>query len=217
LTGGATGAVAGAALYPVASGVGAFARTWRNRAAARRAAADLGVSPAATRRLGRAVTDDRLTPAQAAQRSGELGPEGMVLDLSPQLAQQAETIATISGRGQAVVLDAVRNRSAGATQRITDTLDQTIGPAQGRVATAEQIEQAYRGAARRPRGWRSHITEGAKRHVRAAEPAPRVLVPAGPPSPAKAATLRQSRPSPLPGSATCRRSGRDRQARHGNQ
>jgi hypothetical protein len=145
--GAGTGAALGAVGYPIAAGAGRLIGALGTNAGNNAVADALGVSRGAANRLARAATDDRLTAPQVATRSAELGPEGMIMDLSPQLTQQAEALATIPGRSQAVVLDAARNRSAGASGRITNTLDQTIGLAQGRTATAEMIEAQYRGAA----------------------------------------------------------------------
>lgn len=68
---------------------------------------------------------DATTPAQLAQ----LGPDGMLLDLGPNMRHTAAGIASLPGEGKNIVRGAIEARDAGANQRIRGALDQELGPA----------------------------------------------------------------------------------------
>jgi hypothetical protein len=81
----------------------------------------------ATTKVERAIADDALTPQAMQARLAELGPEGMLADVGPNLRSQAEAIASTPGPGQRVVLDAVQGRTQGAPGRITNDLNAAMG------------------------------------------------------------------------------------------
>jgi hypothetical protein len=58
----------------------------------------------------------------------ELGPEGMLADLGPNLTRQASTLASMPGRAQGVVRDRLTTRAAGANERVRNALDNELGP-----------------------------------------------------------------------------------------
>jgi hypothetical protein len=61
-------------------------------------------------------------------RMADLGPEGMLADLGPNLTRQASTLASLPGRAQGIVRGRLTERAAGANQRVRDTLDNELGP-----------------------------------------------------------------------------------------
>jgi hypothetical protein len=91
------------------------------------------VTRGAVARVGQDVRNDAVTPASAAARMADLGPEGMMLDAGRQLQGRAEAIATQPGAGQNTVLNAVEGRTGNfgdaTAARIKDTLDTHMGAA----------------------------------------------------------------------------------------
>lgn len=77
-----------------------------------------------TEALERDVVDDPVARLQ------DLGPEAMPMDLGANLRGQAGALASTPGRGQEIVRTAIRDRNAGANQRIRSEVDATLGPAQ---------------------------------------------------------------------------------------
>jgi hypothetical protein len=136
-TGGAIGALVGAAAPPVARGLGNAANAVANWA--KPLPQDVAqFSKPAINRVSRAVGDDDLLNSYARQAQ-ELGPEGMLADMGPNLRGQASAIATQPGAGQRMIVDAMENRADGARQRITQDLDATLGPARNRVQMEENV------------------------------------------------------------------------------
>lgn len=81
--------------------------------------------------LGRDAVDD------VAARMGAMGPDAMPMDLGPNLQRQAGALAATPGRNQEIVRSAIGARDAGANQRITSALDDTLG----RAPVISQIER----------------------------------------------------------------------------
>jgi len=79
------------------------------------------------RNLASSLGADGLDASGAQARLTELGPEGMVADLGPNLRQDLGAVASMPGRGQAVARDALESRAAGAGQRIRSDADATLG------------------------------------------------------------------------------------------
>jgi hypothetical protein len=77
----------------------------------------------------KAMQADGLSPSVINQRLAAMGDEAMPMDLGPNLRQMAGTIAAEPGPGQQIIRSAVGARDAGASQRITSMLDDTLGPA----------------------------------------------------------------------------------------
>lgn len=145
--GAALGAAAGAVAYPVSAGINAAVRSALDYGATAGGAQALGSSRGAVERLTRAMRDDAVTPQAVSQRAAELGPDGMVLDLSPNATGLAQGVSRIPGGGQTTIRNAIDQRAAGAGGRITQSVDTNVGPAASRVQTAADIDTAYRNAA----------------------------------------------------------------------
>lgn len=120
-SGAGLGALAGGAAPPIGRAAGALFESLANRAT------QPTFAGTATPKVARAMADDAVTPQALQTRLGELGPEGMLADVSPNLRSQAEAIAATPGPGQRVVLDAVHGRTQGAPARITTDLDTAMG------------------------------------------------------------------------------------------
>jgi hypothetical protein len=138
MSGAAVGAVVGAPIPAIAAGV----RNGVNAIANAARSVPAGVQPfgrGAVSRVSRAVGDDQLTAANYAARSRELGPEGMLADMGPNLENQAGAIASQPGQGQRIVLDALRNRRDGAAGRIEGDVNAALGPARNLVQLEENV------------------------------------------------------------------------------
>jgi hypothetical protein len=126
-TGGALGAGVGGGVPVVARAIGSGIQALANRTAdATRAP---GASNAATDEVLGALRADRIDPAAIPAEAAALGPEGMLLDLGPNMRELAGSVVSLPGEGRATVVDALTARRAGATQRIAQDLDQNFGPA----------------------------------------------------------------------------------------
>jgi hypothetical protein len=139
------GAIAPAAV-PLAHGVAHGVTSLANRFTPRPAAVR-GYERGAVDRVARAVTDDELAP-QYAQRVSELGPEGMLADMGPNLQAQTSAIANSPGGGMTRVTRALQDRREGAAGRIRSDVDQALGPAANIPETIHATQQHYRQVAR---------------------------------------------------------------------
>lgn len=111
------GGTVGAAAPVVGRGVGAVWRALTGRA-----------TPAA-RIVARGIRDDVGDTAGAQRGLDELGPDAMVADLGTNLQRQAGAVASVPGRGQTIVTEALRNRQRGTNARILGDTDAAIGAA----------------------------------------------------------------------------------------
>ena len=135
------GAMAPAAV-PIAHGVSSGITSLANRMTPRPAALQ-GYERGAIDRVARAVTDDELAPHYA-QRVSELGPEGMLADMGPNLQAQTSAIANTPGGGMTRVTRALQDRRDGAADRIRTDVDQALGPAANIPETIHATQQHYR-------------------------------------------------------------------------
>jgi hypothetical protein len=158
--GAGAGALAPVAGHVIGKGVRAATDAVRTSRAARAA----GTSPYALDRLGRAVTRDGLDPAMVQARLQELGPEGLIADLGPNLQGQAAALANMPGRANSVVRDALNTRHAGANGRLSSAIDDTLG----RNVIPSQVDDALR-SGQEVVGWRY---EEVFRNARAADTQP---------------------------------------------
>lgn len=98
-------------------------------------------------RVARAVRDDRV-PGRYDELSTQLGPEGMIADMGPNLQRQAGNLTTQPGRAQERVITALNDRNDMAADRIRGDLDQAFGPQQNVIALERQRTNAANTAAR---------------------------------------------------------------------
>jgi len=137
--GAALGGAIGAAGPAVAAGVGkAVGAVWDGSkklvagapARAQQSADDL---------LETALKRDGMTPQQATAKLKELGDNALPADLAPNLAQQAEGLATMQGPAQKTVRDTLRARTAGASERVTKAADKALGEPVDAISVADDI------------------------------------------------------------------------------
>lgn len=93
--------------------------------------------------LLRSTTDDALAPRYV-QQAADLGPEGMLADMGPNLRGQASAIANQPGPGQQSVVNALTTRRDGAAGRISSDVDNALGPAANIPETVHATQQYYR-------------------------------------------------------------------------
>jgi len=152
MTGGlgmAAGAVGGAAIPVIAEGAGRAVNALRSPAPTPPPLRQY--HPGAVRRVQRAFNDDfdATRPGLSASRryhvrSGNLGNEGMLADMGPNMQNQAGAIASMPGAGQARMTETLRNRARGSQGRINADVDAALGPRQNLVAAEEAATTAAR-------------------------------------------------------------------------
>lgn len=137
----------GAVAAPVAHGVGNAVGAVRNRmmAVPQQLA---GRHRSAVDRVVDAADMDGLTPTMAGNNARLLGPEGMLADVGENLTTVTEGLAQQPGPARDVINTALNTRAAGAGARITDALDQNIGPPVNVPATIADMRQQANQAAR---------------------------------------------------------------------
>lgn len=130
----------GAVAAPVAHGIGNAVGAVRNRMM------ELpqqlaGRSRSAVNRVIDAADMDGLTPGMAGQNARLLGREGMLADAGENLTTVTEGLAQQPGPARDTINRALQGRAAGAPQRITQALDDNIGPPVNVPASVDQMRQ----------------------------------------------------------------------------
>lgn len=75
------------------------------------------------------------------QKAQQLGPQGMLADITPQLRTDAARIARNRGDGGEMIIDALQRRKAGAMSRINAAMDDTLGAPANVPESVENIRQ----------------------------------------------------------------------------
>lgn len=102
-----------------------------------------GYNPSASvSKVAQSLDNAGIDPAAIAQRLDDLGPDAMLLDLSPNLTTQGGAIAASPGRGQTTLREAVTSRQQGANARIQGDVDAALGPAISPRAFGQGIDDA---------------------------------------------------------------------------
>ena len=143
LWGAGSGAVVGAGLPAVASGVGAGARWVMNSEPLPEVLRPF--SRGAVNRVSRAFGDDAAAGFNYADEVTRMLPEQMPLDLSGMnVRTQVEGIASQPGLGGARIARSLNERSAGAADRIRTVTDNALGTTAGRRAERDTLLEARR-------------------------------------------------------------------------
>lgn len=166
MTGGlglAAGVVGGGAIPIAAEGVGRAVNAVRSAAPTPQALRSY--HPGAVKRVQRSFNDDldtasgmsrEATPVNGwtlqspgadrryAVRAGNLGDEGMLADMGPNMQNQAGAIASMPGAGQTKISGILRSRADGSQGRINQSVDAALGPRRNLVAAEEVTIQAAR-------------------------------------------------------------------------
>src|SRR5262245_36237872 len=142
----ATGAMVGGGLGTVAP-LGGAAVTAGTRALGQRFTpipqALQGFERGAVNKVARAAADD-LATADAARR---IAPAGMLVDLGPNLRLQGEALATQPGANARIMQQPLQQRFDTAGERISQGVDQTLGPQQNFRETMTRAVADRRAAA----------------------------------------------------------------------
>lgn len=99
--------------------------------------------------LSQAAQMDGITPQSGAARLSELGPEGVLADLGPNMSMQARGAYTRPGEAQTIIRDSLVTRGNNAGQRIEGAVNQSLGNQTNVLQTADDIVTA-RSAASKP-------------------------------------------------------------------
>ncbi|MCA0000964.1 MULTISPECIES: hypothetical protein [unclassified Mesorhizobium] len=97
----------------------------------------LGLDKRAVSVLAKAAKDDAIDPAALP----DLGANGMMMDLGPNMRHTAGAIAATPSEGKQIVRGAIGSRDAEANWRIRSTLDDTLGSAPTPSRVAERIDR----------------------------------------------------------------------------
>jgi hypothetical protein len=96
------------------------------------------------KRMPKLVADEleraNIAPAAMQSQLDNLGPAGVVGDLSPRLQARVGAVATTPGPGQDIIVDQMRARQAGANARIKAGVEETFGPDPVPSRVAAQID-----------------------------------------------------------------------------
>lgn len=145
--GAAMGAGLGAAIAPVARGVGNAFNYVKNRSVPQS-----GPLAGMERRAISSTIDDMqssgIDPATYAQKSRELGPNGMLLDMGEDATLTANALANTNGPQMPIVRRALQERQAGAPQRVKDLANSTLGTPRDIPAYLEAQSKGYQQAAK---------------------------------------------------------------------
>lgn len=129
-----SGAAWGGALGLLGPGVGQAVGAGTKAIASR-----FGGGSAAEKAFGRAAGADAVTA---------MDPNLMPMDMGPNLQRQAGALAATPGKGQEIVRSAIKERGVGAGDRVTSTLNETIGQPVDTIAMADDIIKNARSAAK---------------------------------------------------------------------
>ncbi len=121
--GGGTGVVGPAA----GKVVGAGARALVDRLKLGKVAKAAGTRASTVAKLAKAIMGDGMDETAMRARLGDLGPQGMIADLGPNLQGQAGALASMPGRAQEIMRSALDTRNTGANARIGAAVDDSMG------------------------------------------------------------------------------------------
>mgnify|MGYP007100050695 CR=1 FL=1 len=136
----AFGGVGGAAGPPVGALLGAGANKLVNAVQYIMPTQVNGVSRPAANLMGQIIAADE--PAAVQASLARLGPQAMLMDAGPSMTNVGGGLATKPGEPQSVVMNALRQRAAGANSRLADDLNASIGTA----PVPSQVEGGIRAA-----------------------------------------------------------------------
>ncbi|KAB0678050.1 hypothetical protein [Aureimonas leprariae] len=164
---GGIGAAVGGAVPLAGAAVGAGVRAYGTSRAAREILPSVGIGRRTADQLGRELERDALTPEAARAEAQRLGPNAMLLDAGDNLSGGAEAVANAPGAGNRTIRDRLRERAAGASQRITDAADEALGPQANMAETVDDLiarrtaeaGPAYRDALGTPIEWNDRLQQ----------------------------------------------------------
>lgn len=99
--------------------------------------------------LAKALARQGMTAEDATRKLSHMGADAVPADLGPAFREQAEALASMPGKAQITVRNALDQRAAGAGQRITKAANKALGQNVDTIALADDIV-AKRSAAAKP-------------------------------------------------------------------
>lgn len=163
--GGGLGGIIGGAAPALATGAANLLQRVRNTPE-KTAAAAIGVTPEATRLLGRVFASD--APDVAAAQLGRSGPSGMLADVGPTAQSVLDTAMQAPGPAARLGKTRIEERAANALKSVNQGLDDVLGQPQGikdlqaeiRNSTQEARSSAYDAAYSQPIDYASEAGRG---------------------------------------------------------
>lgn len=143
---GGMGLLMGTAFPAVAAGAGKAYEGIRNALLGRPIAQQAGTTPETLRALGGVLDADGSLGPQGQANMARAGQEAMLVDAGPTARRALDTAIQRSGPGAVVARDAVSERVARDSQRLTQALDDVLGAPQGVTATRSAIRNSTAGA-----------------------------------------------------------------------
>jgi hypothetical protein len=104
-------------------------------------------APKQVRNVAAAMRDDGIDPSTVTQQLMNMGEDARVMDLSPNLQQQAGALASVPGKAQKQLRQVVEERRAGAAGRVQDDIERTVGSSPDMDALHAQITGDQKAAA----------------------------------------------------------------------
>lgn len=147
LKGAGIGTALGAAVVPVARGIGNAAGYLRDRAAPVPQALS-GFERGAVNRVADDMAADAMTQHTYNQQANALGHQGMLADMGENLTASTEILAQTQGPQLPVVRGAMRERQMQAPGRIRAGLDQNLGPDLNIQASIDNARRNFNAQAR---------------------------------------------------------------------
>lgn len=150
LEGGATGAIIGGgvgAAAPVVGGaIGAGARKILDNRTVNQQLGRIGLGRPDADILARTMQADDTLGAQGAKNIAQAGDEAMFADAGPNARSVLDTVIQRGGRGAMEAQRRIEERAARANDRITGSLDQSLGTPQGVRTTETNLRTSTAGA-----------------------------------------------------------------------
>ncbi|WP_192248459.1 hypothetical protein [Mesorhizobium caraganae] len=146
LKNGGIGAAFGGAFPVVAKGASAGYSKIMDALAGNKAAKSVGTSPEVLRMLNSVMEADGTLGPKGQANIAAAGPDAMLADAGPNAKAILDTAIQRGGPGGTAARDAIANRTAGASDAITNALDTTLGAPEGITAARTAIRQGTSGA-----------------------------------------------------------------------
>lgn len=97
--------------------------------------------------VARALTADKIPVGGVRQALDAVGPDAMIMDLGPNTQRQAAALASLPGEAQTIVRDAVTERGARSSDRVTADVAETVGSSPDLVKLHDDIVAAQKAVA----------------------------------------------------------------------
>lgn len=106
------------------------------------------MAPKEIQNIARAMEHDDIRPSEVNKLLKKAGPDSMVMDLGPNLQQQAGAVASIPGKGQKILRDAIDQRAERASDRVGKDVENALGTGPEAHVIRDAIVDAQSAAAK---------------------------------------------------------------------